>query len=621
MEATREVLAQVPGGGGGVVFTQRANPDGTYTNLHSRRATPDEIREGRVLTIPQPDNMTVSGSHNTHARLAPSASKQWSQCTASLAFIEANRHRVPEDKGSIYAQEGTEAHDWAAKVLLKQIQLKEVPEDFRPHVGAYVEHCRSLEKGAHTVRVEEEVPLFYQPDQTGTCDFAAVSPTRVVGRDLKYGAGVLVKSEENTQLAIYVLSLIRHMEKNHGYQFSLDTEVDLAVFQPRHHEGAEQDPWVITLADLELFGAELEVAANRATAAVEAVLPRYREGVDRDCGWVEDITERVVFAPGEGDEGACRWCPAKAFCDRRLDEIASSLPNTDPRKFIECMPDETKEAKGLPVEKRLERRGPMTDEFLVGVFRASKALRSYLDDVAEYLGARELAGERIPGLKLVLGREGNRAWTDEEAVDKWLAGHLKQKERYDFKLKGPAKIETLLKDKLENTRTRNKFESLITRSPAKKVLAQHHQSPTRQGPANKRRRQRKTKIRNTNMSAELKDGQVMIPNSRIGYPKLFHPEAIKHMPDSRPRYGCQIYLPKSDESTRAKINEIIRGIVKDQLKGVMPKAADLCYKDGDEDGDENTKGHVLISANRQESQGRPQVIDRAASGAAPRAAA
>jgi hypothetical protein len=102
----------------------------------------------------------------------------------------------------------------------------------------------------------------------------------------------------------------------------------------------------------------------------------------------------------------------------------------------------------------------------------------------------------------------------------------------------------------------------------------------------------------------------MIPNARIGYPKLFKPEAIKGMAESRPRYGCQIYLPKTDESTRAKINQIIRDIVKDQLKGVMPQQKDLCYKDGDEDGDENTAGNVILSANRQESQGRPTVIDR-----------
>ena len=111
--------------------------------------------------------------------------------------------------------------------------------------------------------------------------------------------------------------------------------------------------------------------------------------------------------------------------------------------------------------------------------------------------------------------------------------------------------------------------------------------------------------------SELREGQVKIPNARIGYPKLFVPEAIKGMADSRPRYGCAVYLSKDDKKTKAKIDIEIKRIVEAKLKGVMPKSKDLCIKDGDgEDGDENTVGHWIISANRQESQGRPTVIDR-----------
>lgn len=103
----------------------------------------------------------------------------------------------------------------------------------------------------------------------------------------------------------------------------------------------------------------------------------------------------------------------------------------------------------------------------------------------------------------------------------------------------------------------------------------------------------------------------MIKNARIGYPKLFVPEAVKNDPNARPRYGCAIYLPKSDEATKAKIDIELQRIAKEKLKGVMPKSKDLAIKDGDgEDGDENTAGCWIISANRQESQGRPTVIDR-----------
>jgi hypothetical protein len=110
----------------------------------------------------------------------------------------------------------------------------------------------------------------------------------------------------------------------------------------------------------------------------------------------------------------------------------------------------------------------------------------------------------------------------------------------------------------------------------------------------------------------LPEGQVLIPNSRLGYPKLWKAEAIKGVADSKARFGCAIYLPKTDEATKAKIDKEIARLSKINFKGVKPKSKDLCVTDGDgEDGDENTKGYWIISANRAESQGRPQVVDRA----------
>jgi hypothetical protein len=112
-------------------------------------------------------------------------------------------------------------------------------------------------------------------------------------------------------------------------------------------------------------------------------------------------------------------------------------------------------------------------------------------------------------------------------------------------------------------------------------------------------------------NTQLPEGQVLIPSSRVGYPKFYKAEAIKNDNTSKPRYGCQIYLPKSDEATKAKIDKEIARLSKLHFKGVKPKSKDLCVKDGDgEDGDENTRGYWIISANRAESQGRPQVIDR-----------
>lgn len=114
------------------------------------------------------------------------------------------------------------------------------------------------------------------------------------------------------------------------------------------------------------------------------------------------------------------------------------------------------------------------------------------------------------------------------------------------------------------------------------------------------------------MSTTAKASQILIPNARLGYPKLFTATSIQGDPSSKPRYGCQIYLPKSDTATKAKLDAEVDRITKERFKGTKLKSKDICISDGDgEDGDEHTKGCWIISANRAESQGRPAVIDRA----------
>lgn len=432
---------------------------------------------------PSPAAPALSGSHNTHARFAPSSSKRWSTCTGSVSFIEANAHRIPADSGSIYASEGTEAHDWAVKVLLKQAEIRQIPEDFRAPVADYVNHCLSLIPDGVKPQVEAKVELYYQPGETGTCDFAVLTDERVTVRDYKHGQGVLVESLDNTQLAIYAFSLIKMVED--VYEFTDDTLIDIGVFQPRHRESHLSEPWITTLKGLREFCERIGYAAIQATAGLERVRARVAMGDRRNVAAAEilEAAPGLRFSPSEGDDGACRWCPAKAFCEVRAVQHFDVLgpDDTSGLEIVQRVTDLTKEERKLPVEERVKTRfarmgvpaEALTDEYFVRIFAASKWISACLDDVAEWLEARALSGDQPPETKLVLGRAGNRAWKDEEAADNFLKNQkLKAEERYDYKLKSPAKIEEVLKDKLaKTTRTRNLFESLITRSEPRKVLA------------------------------------------------------------------------------------------------------------------------------------------------------
>jgi hypothetical protein len=113
-------------------------------------------------------------------------------------------------------------------------------------------------------------------------------------------------------------------------------------------------------------------------------------------------------------------------------------------------------------------------------------------------------------------------------------------------------------------------------------------------------------------TATLPEGTVIV-KGRLSYPKLWEAKGINGDPTSKPRFGCAILLPKTDTATQKKLSSEIDRLTKLHFKGVRPKSKDLFIKDGDgEDADKDghSKGCWIISANRAESQGRPQVIDR-----------
>jgi hypothetical protein len=421
-----------------------------------------------------------SGSHQAHARLSPSSSHQWTHCTGSIAYLEANKHRVPKDTSSKYSNEGTIAHDHAADVLLGKKTIAEIPEEFQVPVGLYVDHCLSLVPEGAEYLVEVSIPLWYQPDQNGTCDFAVLTPDHVVIRDLKYGAGVLVSAEDNSQLAIYAFSLIN--SKRNLIAFHEATVVDLGIFQPRHREAQDAVPWVISLRELALMCKEIDYKAVQCNEGLRRTQGKFEQGKDVTAKEILEFAPALKFHPEEGDEGACRWCKAKGFCEVRFAKNTEGIgaPEFDPAELLAAMPDLTKPEKKLDVEERIEviidqilPNTPITDAMLVKFYERSKGITKFLEDIAEYLENRVMAGTQIEGLKLVMGRQGNRAWVDEDAADTFLKNQkLKEAERYTFKLKSPTQVEEILAEKLKSsTRTANRFNELVSRSSAQKTLA------------------------------------------------------------------------------------------------------------------------------------------------------
>lgn len=377
----------------------------------------------------------TSGSHNSHSRLAPSAAKRWTTCTASPAYIEANAHKIPEEQTSTYAEEGTIAHDLAADMLTGLIAASDIPDpEMRQAVEAYVRLAKSLKQEGDTVFIEEKVPLFYAPEDKGTVDFALVNNDRVYVLDLKYGAGVMVDAKENPQLAIYALSLIQELEM--VYDFHDETLVTMTIFQPRTIEGIPTKIWAISLKNLREWAQFISLS-------------------------VIDITgTKAKFSPSPD---ACQWCPAKGFCTARAEQQAGTFSQEGieaVREFIDL-----EETVKFPTAETL------SDAQIARIVLEGDDLIKWVNSVQADALERIQGGVPIEGLKLIAGRPGNRAWTSEEDAEKLLKPKLGAAEVFTKKLISISQAEKLLKGKELSTRFQNRFAELTTRSEGKPKLA------------------------------------------------------------------------------------------------------------------------------------------------------
>lgn len=413
---------------------------------------------------------TTPHSDRAHAKLSPSAGARWTTCTAYPAAKQAHILDLPADNGSSYSREGTLAHEVCDALLLG----KEIPQfleyDFRSgptiskkriettqemiaHGKEYAAFIQSLMNGvlgSTKLSIEMEVPLWYSPGENGHVDcFIAIQKPdgtfefHVV--DYKYGAGVSVDAQDNTQMIIYAAAAIYSQ-----YDFaSADSPVNLHIFQPRTREAQVAGPvssWTVTLDRLR------HITARDIDTAVQII-------EDEDCAHLRK------FAPSDK---ACQFCELRKakLCDAYRDKMLADEGFEEIRQLDAGVVDVI-----LPTPESLA-EVPNREQILVNVFKAAPRIRKWLDGIEEHLEAMANSGRPIPGTKMVEGK-GSRGFTDEAAAAKLLLNHLPRDVVYVEKLISVAKAETALKplkDKL-STKFTNKLASLIVRKPGSPVLA------------------------------------------------------------------------------------------------------------------------------------------------------
>lgn len=358
-----------------------------------------------------------------HARLSASGSKKWLNCSGSLRLEE----KFP-DEGSSYAAEGTTAHKLAELKLLlamKQITKKEfikqaaeleTDAEMDEHTEGYKDYVleRFAAVGAECpdakLSVEERLELSeFVPDGFGTGDAVIVGFHVLEIIDLKYGKGVPVSAQDNSQLKLYALGALTR------YDWLYDVrKVRLHIYQPRIDN---IDTFETDTEALYMWGSWVKQRAKLAL--------RKNAACTAGC-WC--------------DEG---FCKARPVC-RAYAEEKSKLAYLDFKQPAELSAEEIAEV----LDK--------ADELA----KWAKLVSDYALDRAVNHGAR------YPGFKLVEGRSC-RTYTDEGAVTERLEGAGCAEEDITVKkLKGITDMEKILGKK----RFAELLDGLVIKPAGKPVL-------------------------------------------------------------------------------------------------------------------------------------------------------
>lgn len=385
-----------------------------------------------------------------HAKLSPSKAYQWSACTSSVGLIEEliKTGRIPEEsQAGPAAARGTHRHDLAARILQGTLTPEEITKEERGPVMTYVNHVLGNKGPEDTLFVEQKVPLIYSPEETGTVDSCVirvpagnVKTYAVIVGDYKDGEGVLEVAEESRQLTIYALSMVAYLESLGLYEFPGDTSVAMFIDQPNYRGYEAPSVWVRTLDQLREF------YSNTIAVGVFEI-------------------EQGVTAYRPDPEDACVFCRAQPFCKAYQAHLMAGIPELD---------DLSNEL--VPVAQVLTVLPPvdaLTETQIGRLLAVKKDLVKWLNTIEELAEKRLQDGEKVEGWKLVQGKQGNRAWSDEEAAAKLLKNYLATEEIYSKSLVSPAQAEKLLKglEKEPSSRFTNAFDKLITRSDGKPTLA------------------------------------------------------------------------------------------------------------------------------------------------------
>lgn len=353
-----------------------------------------------------------------HAILSPSSAKRWINCTPSALLAEA-----AGSKTSVYAEEGTLAHEIAEHALTKYLNGSYDPiideslpikdehlenplfgVDMADYIRDYCEFVigenYEMQKadGSSKMYLERRVDITdFAPDSFGSVDVTLVSDKTIHIIDLKYGAGVKVTADHNEQMMMYALGALKAAVSDRI------TKIRMTIAQVRldHY-----DTFEMSKEDL--------------------------------LAWAEKVLKPAakVAIQGGGKQvigSWCGFCPVKAQCRAQRDAILADF-DEKPEPLL------------------------LSDEEIVDLIDKIDTYKSWIESVNKYVYDRAIQGHKWEGYKLIAGRT-SRVIKDEAKIRQSLLNEFLEDEVLNVKLKGIGDLEKLLGKKVFSARFGDAIES------------------------------------------------------------------------------------------------------------------------------------------------------------------
>lgn len=344
----------------------------------------------------------INHKERAHAKLSASGASRWATCPGSVQMEDG----IP-DKESIYAQEGTLAHEMSELKLkhyldpkgfgkrklnaaIKKLKENELYQaEMESYTDTYVDFIKEKALSFPSnpyIEIEKRVDFSRWVDGGfGTCDCILIHGSTLSIIDLKYGKGVPVSSEQNEQLILYALGAYDAF----NLIYNLD-KIELNIVQPRINNFST---WEISLTELLLWGDYFKVQAEKALGGNGELVPSAM---------------------------ACKFCKARDICTARAEN------NLSLESEIKLKPNE------IPKDKLYE------------YISRGEDIAKWVADLKAYALDMCLKGEDVKGLKAVAGRT-SRSWTNQdEAINKLIEGGIDEAIIYDKVPLTLAKLEKAL---------------------------------------------------------------------------------------------------------------------------------------------------------------------------------